>query len=578
MPGDAQRAEEPWGPDAQTRGRQGAMAGRQGQGKGQAPTPGMGPGGYRDPYQDYMGPAGHGRWDDTWDDPSEGMAPGRMDPGAGTRYSPEYDRDDDYDYQPSTTYTYSDWVYLDTLTSYREPRPQVDPAAVTIALLRGDGLLPSPRLSISGSTRYPEVGKSMTLSAEPHEVDLDFAIYEWDFGDGESAIGKRIEHAFEKPGTYTVKVALFDGETYAYQTAVVIAEDPPGRPVVIPFGPGWNLISLPGRPVDSYLYDVLREAGLESTVWAWQDEDYGSVWSMEPKTGYWIRNPGTQPTELKLRAVPEKHGVVVLREGWNLVGPTVSCPRPSDGQVVSVWDWDPDEQTYTPISPAGTLQAGRGYWLYAAKPSKVRLDDRPCTPGKTVVCFGDSLTTCGGPDGRFSDILQDRFPDHTFFNKGVSGETFDSAVRRVEDDVLAIEPDVVLVEFGANDWRWNGRPPVQWARDLDNIVTRIQATDARAVILGVFGTWRNEDGAVKPRDPGEDPEGMIFQKLEEEVAKKHGCGYVANIQEWIKARRTWILWRDDNHPNERGNRHVADTVEPILARLLGTAPRAVRRP
>ena len=567
-------------PDSQAQDRPSARTELQAQWEEPALAQGPAPDDYRERYQDYMGPEDHGRADDAWDDSSEYSAPGQMDSGTSPRYSPESTSDYEYDYQPKTTssYTYTDWVYLDTLTSYREPRPEVDPTAVAIALLRNDCRLPSPRLAISGSTRYPKVGESMTLSAEPHDVYLDLAIYEWEFGDGESALGKRVKHAFEEPGAYTVKLSLFDGQTYAYQTAVVIAEEPPGESISITCGPGWNLISLPGRPVDSYLYDVLRKAGLDSTVWAWQGEDYTSVWNMEPKTGYWIRNPSTQPTDLDLQAIPEKHGVVVLQEGWNLVGPTVSCPLPNDEHVVSVWGWDTDALAYTRIGPAGTLRAGGGYWLYATEACKVRLDDRPVPPGKTVVCFGDSLTTCGGPDGRFSDILQDRFPDHVFFNKGVSGETFDRAVRRVEEDVLAVEPDIVLVEFGANDWRWNGRPPVEWARDLDAIVTRIQATAARAVILGVFGPWRNEDGTVEPRTPDDDPEGMMFQKLEEEVAKKHGCSYVANIQEWIKAKRTWTLWRDGNHPNEQGNRHVADTVEPILARLLETAPRAVRRP
>ena len=34
-----------------------------------------------------------------------------------------------------------------------------------------------------------------------------------------------------------------------------------------------------------------------------------------------------------------------------------------------------------------------------------------------VICFGDSLTSCGGEGGRYSDILQDRFPGHEILNK-----------------------------------------------------------------------------------------------------------------------------------------------------------------
>ena len=68
-----------------------------------------------------------------------------------------------------------------------------------------------------------------------------------------------------------------------------------------------------------------------------------------------------------------------------------------------------------------------------------------------IICFGDSLTSCGGPGGRYSDILQQRFPAHEFINKGSGGETFVDAVARVDDDVIALQPGLVVIEFGAND-------------------------------------------------------------------------------------------------------------------------------
>jgi len=60
------------------------------------------------------------------------------------------------------------------------------------------------------------------------------------------------------------------------------------------------------------------------------------------------------------------------------------------------------------------------------------------------------------------------------------------------------------------------------------------------------------------------------------VARKHACPYVANIQENIVGRR--CCWADTNHPNELGNRHVADMVEPILQDLLGVRAQPIRKP
>jgi acyl-CoA synthetase (AMP-forming)/AMP-acid ligase II len=69
---------------------------------------------------------------------------------------------------------------------------------------------------------------------------------------------------------------------------------------------------------------------------------------------------------------------------------------------------------------------------------------------------------------------------------------------------------------------------------------------------------------------------VAYRALEAGVALRHGCPYVANIQEAIIGRR--CCWGDANHPNEMGNRHVADSVEPILEKLLATRAQPVRKP
>jgi len=193
-----------------------------------------------------------------------------------------------------------------------------------------------------------------------------------------------------------------------------------------------------------------------------------------------------------------------------------------------------------------------------------------------ILCFGDSLTSCGGEGGRFSDILQERFPGHTFCNRGAGGETFLDARARLEPDVLALSPDIVLIEFGSNDWWRDERPCTAWAADLDYCVGRIVESGARVVVLGVFGPCRDAGGRLVPKTRGTDWRGIAYRKLEAEIAAKHGCSYVANIQEGIDGDR--CSWLDSNHPNEYGNRSVADAVEPVIEELLGCRARPVRKP
>ena len=198
-----------------------------------------------------------------------------------------------------------------------------------------------------------------------------------------------------------------------------------------------------------------------------------------------------------------------------------------------------------------------------------------------IVCFGDSLTSCGGEapaplGGRFSDILQDRFPGHEVVNRGVGGEGFIEARERLQTDVLDERPDIVLIEYGANDWWRNERRHESWAADLDYCITRIRKAGGRPVVLGVFGPYLDEQGRYVEKQYGFDDRAEAYRRLERETAERHGCPYVPNIQQSIVGRRR--CWLDSNHPNEYGNRHVADAIEPVLEKLLQTPAKPVRKP
>ncbi|MFW6367462.1 MAG: AMP-binding protein, partial [bacterium] len=192
-----------------------------------------------------------------------------------------------------------------------------------------------------------------------------------------------------------------------------------------------------------------------------------------------------------------------------------------------------------------------------------------------IICFGDSLTACGGENGRWSDILSDRFPQHEWINKGAGGETFVDALARLTRDVLDLRPDLVLVEFGANDWWRDERPPQAWARDLETIVCACRDSGAEVLILGVFGPYLDRNGKRVPKQYGTDERAETFHKLEQAVAARYHSSFVANMQERIIDDR--CCWGDRNHPNELGNRAVATAVEPYVETILGDTARPVRK-
>lgn len=67
-----------------------------------------------------------------------------------------------------------------------------------------------------------------------------------------------------------------------------------------------------------------------------------------------------------------------------------------------------------------------------------------------IVCFGDSLTE-GTYGGSYFQTLRRLRPDLEPVNCGVGGDTILNLLERLDEDVLAVQPDGVFVMIGGND-------------------------------------------------------------------------------------------------------------------------------
>ncbi|MBI2252217.1 MAG: hypothetical protein HYU63_05700 [Armatimonadetes bacterium] len=104
--------------------------------------------------------------------------------------------------------------------------------------------------------------------------------------------------------------------------------------------------------------------------------------------------------------------------------------------------------------------------------------------GKVIVAFGNSITAGFGIDKSkaFPRLIEDKLGEKVI-NSGISGNTTEDALRRIEKDVLQFEPKIVLVELGGNDFLQQF-PKQTTQINLEKIVDIIQKEGAIVILIG----------------------------------------------------------------------------------------------
>lgn len=186
--------------------------------------------------------------------------------------------------------------------------------------------------------------------------------------------------------------------------------------------------------------------------------------------------------------------------------------------------------------------------------------DRHTDSRPVIVAFGDSLTAGHGlpPSASYPAQLQRRLDQSGFHyrvvNAGVSGETSSQGAARVQV-VLDLRPEVVIVEFGANDGL-RGVPVQATRKHLSEIVSSLQRAGAKVVLAGM----------LLPSNYG--PQYLeSFRTMFAEIARKHQAVLIPFFLEGVAGRDDLNL-DDGVHPNEKGYAAIAETVLETLKPML----------
>jgi len=173
--------------------------------------------------------------------------------------------------------------------------------------------------------------------------------------------------------------------------------------------------------------------------------------------------------------------------------------------------------------------------------------------GTNIIAFGDSLTAGYGV------IAGEDYPSRLaaitglpIVNAGVNGDTTDSALARIDADVLTRDPRIVIVGLGGNDFL-RGAPIATTEANLRTIIQKIHAAGAMVVVLGYkFPTLQAN-----------------YETMYERVAKDEQCLLVPDLLHGIESNPQ--LKSDEIHPNARGYQLIAERVAGPLQKLLRRA-------
>lgn len=173
--------------------------------------------------------------------------------------------------------------------------------------------------------------------------------------------------------------------------------------------------------------------------------------------------------------------------------------------------------------------------------------------GANIIAFGDSLTAGYGASAgedypsRLASLI-----GTNVINAGVSGDTTDSAAARLDADVLARDPRIVIVGLGGNDFL--RQAPIEGTeQNLRAIIRRIQGSGAMVALLGFhFPSLTANWGKMYAR-----------------VAHDEGCLLIDDVLDGIESNAS--LKSDEIHPNARGYQIMAERVAGPCRKLIKKA-------
>jgi len=230
----------------------------------------------------------------------------------------------------------------------------------------------------------------------------------------------------------------------------------------------------------------------------------------------------------------------------------------------------------------GKISAGLGRFatVFVAVATFLVSDPLSAAEPVTIVTLGDSITKGHRAgvkkDETFSAVLEQRLKQRgtaaSVVNVGIGGERTDQALERLDRDVLARDPALVVIMYGTNDsYVDQGKKAsriteAEYRDNLMQLIDRVRKAGSTPVLM-TEPRWGKQGGA---NGLGEHPNVRLEQFMVacRNVAKLKKVPLVDNFRVWSEHEAkgtdvgTWTT--DECHPNPAGHVVIADAMLPVI--------------
>ncbi len=198
----------------------------------------------------------------------------------------------------------------------------------------------------------------------------------------------------------------------------------------------------------------------------------------------------------------------------------------------------------------------------------------PMQQKKRIVFFGDSITQAGvQPKGYITLFggklaakgLQDQYE---VMGAGIGGNKAYDLYLRMEEDVMAKNPDIVVIWVGVNDvWHkrtyGTGTDPDKFEKFYTAIIKKLQAKNIKVFVCTPAAIGEKTDHSNEL-----DGDLNQYSKIIRNIATKNNCTLIDLREAFLKYnlannkdnKESGILTSDRVHLNEKGNDFVAEEM------------------